>query len=120
MERIVDRREPGMDPAAALQLGLELSQREIGRRLDQPTQVGCVGREHAPPVAAVARRRGAARGADPLHELDGGRPGRAPVEVALGQATKTAGLVMIRRLGVACVSVLNSMQRGTSSAHAEP
>jgi hypothetical protein len=72
-QRIVDRREPGLHPAAALQLGLEVSQREVGRRLDQTAQVGCVRLEHASPVAAVTRWRGAAGGADPLHELDGGR-----------------------------------------------
>ena len=56
-ERVVDRREPGSHPAAALQLGLELDQRTVGRRLDQPPQVGFVGLEHGPAVAAVARRR---------------------------------------------------------------
>ena len=59
-ERVVDRREPGPHPAAPLQLGLELGQREIGRRLDQAAQVGFVGLEHGPPVPAVARGRGAA------------------------------------------------------------
>jgi hypothetical protein len=50
-QRIVDRREPDLHPQAALQLGLELGQREVGRRLDQPPQVGFVRLEHAPPVA---------------------------------------------------------------------
>jgi hypothetical protein len=56
-----------------LQLGLDLGQRQVGRRLNQPAQLGFVGREHAPPVPAVARRRGAAGGAHPLHELDRSR-----------------------------------------------
>ena len=40
-ERVVDRREPGTHPTAPLQLGLD-GQREIGRPLDQPPQVGLV------------------------------------------------------------------------------
>jgi hypothetical protein len=72
-ERVVDRREPGPHPAAPLQLGLELGQREIGGRLDQPAQVALVGLEHRPPVPAVARRRGAAGRTHPLHQLDRGR-----------------------------------------------
>jgi hypothetical protein len=54
-ERVVDGREPGAHPTAPLQLGLELGQCEVGRRLDQAAQVGCVRREHGPPVAAIAR-----------------------------------------------------------------
>ena len=72
-ERVVDRREPGPHPAAPLQLGLELGQREIGRRLDQAAQVGFVGLEHGPPVPAVARGRGAAGRPHPLDQLDRGR-----------------------------------------------
>ena len=48
-ERVVDRREPGPHPAAPLQLGLKLGQRDIGRRRDQPAQgrrVGLVRLEH--------------------------------------------------------------------------
>jgi hypothetical protein len=59
--------------AAPLQLGLEFGQREVRRRLDQPAQVGRVGLEHGPPVPAAARRRGAAGGAHPLHQLARGR-----------------------------------------------
>jgi hypothetical protein len=58
-ERVVDRRDPGPHPAAALQLGLELGQREVGRRLDQPPEVGFVGREQRPAVAAIPGRCGA-------------------------------------------------------------
>jgi hypothetical protein len=71
-ERVVDRRQPGPHPAAPLQLDLELGQRQLRRRLDQPAQVRFVALEHAPPVPAVARRRGAAGRAHPLDELDRG------------------------------------------------
>ena len=56
-ERVVDRREPGPHPTAPLQLGLELGQREVGRRRDQLAQVGFVGREQRrrwPPYRAGA------------------------------------------------------------------
>ena len=59
-ERVGDRREPGAHPAAPLQLGPELGQRQLGRRLDQPAQIGCVRLEQRPPVPTVARRCGAA------------------------------------------------------------
>ena len=59
-ERVVDRREPGSHPTAPLQLGLELGQREVGRRRDQLAQVGFVGREQRPAVAAIPRGCGAA------------------------------------------------------------
>jgi hypothetical protein len=72
-ERVVDGREPGPQPAALLQFGLELGQRDLWRRLDQPPQVGFVGREHGPPVPTGARGRGAAGGSDTLHQLDRGR-----------------------------------------------
>jgi hypothetical protein len=52
-ERVVDRREPGPHPAAPLKIALELGEREVGRRLDQPAQVGLVRLEHGP---AGARR----------------------------------------------------------------
>jgi len=85
----VDRREPGLNPAAPLQLGLELGQREVGRRLDQLAQVGLVGLEHGPPVPAEARRCRAAGRAHPPHQLDRGRraDGKAPRGAADGAAT---------------------------------
>jgi hypothetical protein len=46
----MNRRQPGPHPAALLQFGLELGQRQVGGRLDQPPQVGCVGLEHGPLV----------------------------------------------------------------------
>jgi hypothetical protein len=76
-----------------------------GERHGSADGAGVVGRHLVPSGVVEEARR------------ESGRPGRAPVEVALGQATRTAGLVMIRRLGVACVSVLNSMHCGTSRAH---
>jgi len=71
-ECVGDRREPGPHPAAPLQLGLELGQRDVGRRLNQPAQVGVVRLEHAPPVTAALGCGTAAR-AHPLHQLDRGR-----------------------------------------------
>jgi hypothetical protein len=53
-ERVVDRREPGPHATAPLQLTLEFGQRDVGRRLDQPLEVGLVGLEHGPPMPAVA------------------------------------------------------------------
>jgi hypothetical protein len=69
----VDRREPGQHPAAPLELVLEFGEREVGRRLDQPAQVGRVRLKHGPPVPAVARRCGAAGRPHPLLQLDRGR-----------------------------------------------
>jgi hypothetical protein len=69
-ERLVDRREPGDDPAAALELRLQLGQREVGTRLDQPAQIARVRREQRPALAAKARRRSTARRAHPLDQLD--------------------------------------------------
>jgi hypothetical protein len=69
-ERVVDRREPGLHAAAPLQLGLEFGQRDVRCRRDQAAQIGLVRREERSPMAAIARRRGAARRAHPLHEFD--------------------------------------------------
>jgi hypothetical protein len=71
-ERVVDRREPGPQPATPLQRGLELGEGEVGHRLDQPAQGRGVGLEQRPPVPTVARGGGAARRPDPLHQLDRG------------------------------------------------
>jgi hypothetical protein len=53
-KRVVQGREPGGDPDAALQLGLEFGQRDVRRRLDQPAQVGFVRLEDGTAIAAVA------------------------------------------------------------------
>ena len=68
-ERLVDRREPGDDPAAALELRLQLGERDLRGRLDQPSEIGLIRCEQRPALAAVAGRRGAARRAHPLHDL---------------------------------------------------
>jgi hypothetical protein len=79
-ERVVDRRERAHEAEAALQLRLELGQRDVRRRLDQPAQVGFMRLEKRAAIPAVARRRGAAGRAHPLHQLDRARraDGKAP------------------------------------------
>jgi hypothetical protein len=89
-ERLVDGRETGLHPAVPLQLGLELGQREVGRRFDQPAQVGFVGPEHPRPVPAVGRRRGAPGRPQPLHQLDRGR--WADRKASRGLADRAAAL----------------------------
>ena len=86
----MNRRQPGPQPAALLQFGLELGQRQVGGRLDQPPQVGCVGLEHGPPVPPVARGCSAAGHPHPLHQLDRGR--RADREAARGLTDRAATL----------------------------
>jgi hypothetical protein len=72
-EGVVDRRQRGDDAQAALELGLKLSERDVGRRRDQPLERTLVRREVRAPMPAVARRRRAAGRAHPLHQLDRGR-----------------------------------------------
>ena len=86
----MDRREPGPHPAASLQLRLELGQREVGGRLDQPAQLALVRLEHGPPVPAVPLGRGAAGRAHPLHQLDRGR--RADGKPPRGATDRAAAL----------------------------
>lgn len=69
-ERVVDRREPGDDAQAALELGLQLGERDVRPRLDKPLELGLVRPEQRPAMAAKARRRRAARRAHPLYQLD--------------------------------------------------
>ena len=64
-QRLVKGREPGDDTEAALELGLELGERDVGRRLDQPAQLGFTGFKERMAMAAVARRRRAAGRAHP-------------------------------------------------------
>jgi len=73
VERVVDRREPGDDAQAPLELRPELGQREVRAELDQLAQLGFVRLEQPPAMAAKARRRGAAGCSHPLHQLDRGR-----------------------------------------------
>ena len=56
-ERVVDRRERGDDTEAALELGLQLGERGVGRRLDQPLELAFVRFEARAPVPAVAKAR---------------------------------------------------------------
>ena len=79
-ERVVDRREPRHDAAAALQLRLQFGERDVGGRVDQPSQVGLIRREHGAPMTAIARRCRTARLTHALHQLDRGRraDGKAP------------------------------------------
>jgi hypothetical protein len=69
-ERVVDRREPGPDAGAALDLGAEFDQRHVGGRCDQAPQQGFAGREQPPPMPAVAGRSGTSGRVHPLHQLD--------------------------------------------------
>ena len=55
-ERVVDRRGPGDDAAAARELRLELGQREVGGRRDQAAQIGLIRRRRRWPP----KREGAA------------------------------------------------------------
>ena len=65
-ERVVDRREPRDDAAAALQLRLQFGERDVGGRVDQPSEVGLIRREHGATMAAIARRCKSACNVDPL------------------------------------------------------
>lgn len=69
-ERVVDRRATGDDAEAALQLRLELSERDVRARLDQSAQVALMRLQEPAPIAAKARRRRASGRAHPLHQLD--------------------------------------------------
>ena len=55
-ERVVDRREPRNDAAAALQLRLQFGERDVGGRFDQSSEVGLIRREHGATMSAIARR----------------------------------------------------------------
>ena len=44
-ERVVDRREPGDEAAAAVQLRPQLGERDVRRRRDQRFEVGLIRRE---------------------------------------------------------------------------
>jgi hypothetical protein len=68
-QRVVDRREAGGNAAAALQLALEFGEHDIRFRLDQPFAVDLIRRQQRAPLAALARRCGAAGRAHPLHSL---------------------------------------------------
>jgi hypothetical protein len=72
-ERVVDRREPGADAGAALDLGSDLDQRQVGGRQDQAPQQGFAWREQPPPMSAVAGRSGTSGRLHPLHQLDRSR-----------------------------------------------
>ena len=50
------RREPGSEAEAARELGLQLGQREVGARRDQPPEVRFMRRQQRPAIAAKARR----------------------------------------------------------------
>jgi hypothetical protein len=67
-QRLVEGREPGDDAETVLELGFELRARDVGRRLDQPLEIGCGRRQQRPAAPAVAGRRGAAGRAQPLHQ----------------------------------------------------
>jgi hypothetical protein len=77
-------------PKAALQLGLDLRQRDVRCRLDQPTQVGSMRLEDRTAIAAVAFGGGTPRRAHPLHQLD--RCRRAHGKAASGCADRAAPL----------------------------
>jgi hypothetical protein len=89
-ERVVDRREPGDDAKAALQLRLQLGERDVRGRLDEPAQLGLVRLEQRAPMPAIAVRRRAAGRAHALHELD--RRRRAAGEAARGLTDRAARL----------------------------
>jgi hypothetical protein len=87
-ERVVDHREPSDDAEAALQLGLQLGERDVRGRLDQPFEVGLLRGEQRASMAAVAGRHRAPRRAHPLHQLDRGRG--ADRETPRGPADRAA------------------------------
>lgn len=89
-QRVVDGRERGHDAQAALQLGLDLRQRDVRCRLDQPLQVGFVPLEDRTAIAAVAFGCGTPCRAHPLHQLDCRR--RAHGKTAGGGADRAATL----------------------------
>jgi hypothetical protein len=56
-ERVVDRREPGPHPQAALKLRLQFGERDVWRRLDQPAQIALMRPTRAGAGLPVARTR---------------------------------------------------------------
>jgi hypothetical protein len=69
-ERVVECRQPGRDTDAALDLALELGERDVRRSLDQRPDLALEGLEQRAPVPAIAGRGGTAGRLDPLHQLD--------------------------------------------------
>jgi hypothetical protein len=69
-ERVVDRREAGADADALVQRGLELGERAVRARRDQPAQIALMRPQQRTAMAAKARRRGATGRAHPLQQLD--------------------------------------------------
>jgi hypothetical protein len=72
-ERVMDRRQRDHDAQPVAQLGLDLGQRGVRGRRDQGREVRLVRFKQRPAMAAIARRRRAARLAHPAHQLDRGR-----------------------------------------------
>jgi hypothetical protein len=89
-ERVVDRREPGDDTGPALELRLQLGERDVRARLDQSAQIALMRREQRSPMAAKARRRSTPCRAHPLHQLD--RRRRADGKPSRGFADRAATL----------------------------
>jgi len=89
-ERVMDRRQRGHDTKAAVQLGLELGQRDVRRRLDERREVGFIRFEERPAMPTITRRRDTAGLAHPAHQLDRGR--RADLEAPCGRAPRAAAL----------------------------